>query len=70
MTTLTWNGTSVPEELRDLPPGRYVITGVDDAPPLTEAEEAGLREALNQARQGKLIEHAAVKERVRELRRR
>ena len=43
---LKWNGQDVPEELRSLPAGRYVVESVDEAPTLTPEEEAGLVEAL------------------------
>ena len=43
---LKWNGKDVPEELRSLPAGRYVVEAVDEAPALTPGEEAGLVEAL------------------------
>jgi len=43
---LKWNGQDVPEELRSLPAGRYVVEAVDEAPTLTPEEEAGLVEAL------------------------
>lgn len=43
---LKWNGQDVPEELRSLPAGRYIVEAVDDAPALTPEEEAGLVEAL------------------------
>lgn len=41
-----WNGRDVPEGLRSLPPGRYVVQQLDAAPPLTDEEEEGLREAM------------------------
>ena len=63
-TTLTWNGKELPKELRDLPPGRYVITGVDDVESLTLAEEEGIRVALDQVRRGDVVAHDEV---VRQL---
>lgn len=50
---LHWNGTDVPEELRDLPAGRYVLEPADDFPALTGDEEEGLRHALASLRRGK-----------------
>jgi hypothetical protein len=44
-----WNGKDLPEELRDLPAGTYVLEAVDEAPPLTPEEDAGLRKALASA---------------------
>jgi hypothetical protein len=49
---LNWNGTDLPEELRDLPAGRYVVESADEAPELTENEEAGLQQALASLRSG------------------
>jgi hypothetical protein len=36
---LHWNGKDVPDELRELPAGTYVVEAVDDAPSLTNDEE-------------------------------
>lgn len=41
-----WNGRDVPEGLRSLPPGRYVLQHVEEAPALTPEEEQGVREAM------------------------
>ncbi len=49
---LHWNGKDVPEQLRDLPAGRYVVESLDDVPELTEDEEEGLRQALTSLREG------------------
>lgn len=43
---LNWNGRDVPEELRELPEGRYVLEPVDALPPLTPDEEQGLEDAI------------------------
>jgi hypothetical protein len=43
---LKWNGKDLPDELRSLPAGRYVVEPVDEAPVLTPEEEQGLVEAL------------------------
>jgi len=65
MTTLTWNGTDLPQELLDLPPGRYVVTGLDWQPELTKDEEAGLRLALEQADRGDVISQDEVENEMR-----
>jgi hypothetical protein len=62
---IEWDGSRVPEELRKLPPGRYAIESIDEVPPLTEAEEAGLLAALDELDAGKGIPLADV---VREIR--
>ena len=38
-TILKWNGKDVPDKLRKLPEGRYVIESVDAVPALTAEEE-------------------------------
>jgi hypothetical protein len=50
---LNWNGKDVPDELRELPAGRYVIEPVDALSPLTDEEEEGLRQALESLRGGR-----------------
>jgi hypothetical protein len=53
---INWNGRDLPEEirkmlpegLRDLPPGRYVVEPVDQTPELTPEEEDGLIQALRE----------------------
>jgi len=51
---LHWNGKDIPEELRGLPAGRYVVEAVDDvAPSLSQEDEDGLRQALASLRVGK-----------------
>jgi len=50
---LTWNGKDLPEELRELPAGRYVVESVDEVPALTDDEEEGVRQALASLRAGK-----------------
>jgi hypothetical protein len=45
-TVLKWNGKDVPDELRKLPSGRYVIESLEALPALTPEEEQGLEEAM------------------------
>lgn len=45
-----WNGVDVPEELKSLKKGRYVLVPIDEPPELTEEHEAGLEEALASVR--------------------
>ena len=49
---VNWNGVDVPEELKALKKGRYVLVPVDDPPALTEEQEAGLEAALASLRAG------------------
>ena len=60
---MSWNGTDVPPELRQLPPGRYVVKAVeDDAPELTADEEAGLEAALESYGQGRVVDARRARE--------
>jgi hypothetical protein len=60
-TVLKWNGTDVPDELRKLPQGRYVIESVDAMPALTPEQEQGLEEALDALDRGEGAELGAVR---------
>ncbi len=62
MTIIDWNGTDLPEQLRGLPAGRYVLERADVA--LTSEEEQGLIAALESVSAGKGISHEAARERV------
>jgi hypothetical protein len=48
-----WNGKDVPDELRELPAGTYIVEPLDRAPPLTTDDEEGLRAAMASLRAGK-----------------
>jgi len=50
---LHWNGKDVPDELRDLPAGAYVVESVGETPELTQEEDEGMRCALASLRAGK-----------------
>ncbi|HEY7061188.1 MAG TPA: hypothetical protein VII06_06900 [Chloroflexota bacterium] len=43
---IEWDGTTLPSEFRDLPPGRYVMEPLVDDDELTPEEEAGILEAI------------------------
>jgi hypothetical protein len=43
---IEWDGTTLPSELRELPPGRYVMEPLTDDDELTPEEEEGLLEAI------------------------
>jgi len=57
-----WNGRDLPQELRDLPPGTYVVESVDQTPLLTEeeAEFRALRANLDQLR-NELVRQGKIK---------
>ena len=61
---LRWNGKDLPEELRNLPPGDYVVEPVEDVPPLTEEEEEGIRRALASRDAGRVVDHDDVRRSV------
>ena len=46
------NGKDIPEELRELPAGTYVVEAVDSAPAFPPDEDQGLAEALASLRAG------------------
>ena len=60
-TIVDWNGREIPDELRSLPPGKYVIERIDDAPALTHAESVGLDAAIASLRQGEGVEKDGVR---------
>jgi len=43
---VNWNGVDVPEELKALKKGSYVLVPIDEPPELTEEEEAGIEAAI------------------------
>jgi hypothetical protein len=49
---VNWNGVDVPEELKGLKKGRYILLPMDEAPELTEEQEAGLEAALASVQAG------------------
>jgi hypothetical protein len=49
---VNWNGVDLPEELKALKKGRYVLVPIDDPLELTEEQEAGLETALASVRAG------------------
>lgn len=54
---VTWNGRDVPDELRELPAGRYVVEAIDDdAPLLSPEDEAGIEAALESYRQDRVVD--------------
>ncbi|MFZ5469230.1 MAG: hypothetical protein ACOZIN_07290 [Myxococcota bacterium] len=61
---IDWDGKNVPDEMRSLPPGRYVVDPIDETIPLTADEEEGIRQAMASlgAGQGRSLEE--VRDRV------
>ncbi|HET7506436.1 MAG TPA: hypothetical protein VFK02_35695 [Kofleriaceae bacterium] len=48
---LRWNGKDLPEELRELPAGTYILEPVDEPIRLTPDEDRGLQAALASLRE-------------------
>lgn len=60
---IEWNGQDVPDALRDLPPGSYIVERVL-APAeagLTPAEEEGIRLAMAQVERGETVPWETVR---------
>ena len=62
---LDWNGADLPDELRRLPAGRYVIASIEEATELSEEEEDGVLRALESVRAGEKLDMVEVRARVR-----
>lgn len=60
-TVLKWNGKDLPDELRKLPEGRYVIESLEAVPVLTPEEERGLEEAIAALDRGEGADADAVR---------
>jgi hypothetical protein len=67
---LNWNGKELPDELRELPSGRYVLESVDRVVDLTPEEEAGLEEAARSLDAGEGLSLDEVKQRLQGILRR
>jgi len=63
-TIVRWNGADLPEELRTLPAGRYLVVPVDDVPPLTPDEDAGIELALDGLAHGGGVDDAKARRRI------
>lgn len=64
MAIINWNGADLPEALRHLPAGRYVVEPLDDSLALSPEEEEGLIRALESLRAGRGVDHEQVRARV------
>jgi hypothetical protein len=61
-----WNGQNVPEELRALPAGRYVVAAVEESDALTDEEEGGLIAAMKSA-ESRVLSHDDVMSRAKKI---
>ena len=66
---LRWNGRDLPEELRSLPPGDYVVSPLMDDHALSPDEEEGLEEALDEVDRGEAVASEEVWRSLAERRR-
>jgi len=67
---MNWDGKNLPDEIRSLPPGRYVVEPFEEELQLTPEEEEGLRQAIASLEAGEGSTLEEVRERVlRTLRR-
>ena len=67
-TIIEWDGIHVPEELRQLPPGRYLIGSAYelwDEDELTPEEDAGIRAALDDLDAGHGIPYEEAMRQIR-----
>jgi hypothetical protein len=53
-----------PRGASDLPAGRYVVESIDDVPPLTLDEDAGLQLALDELAHGGGVDDADAQRRI------
>jgi predicted transcriptional regulator len=65
-TVIEWDGTHLPSELRELPPGRYVVAPLDGEIELSEEEDAAVRLGLDQAEAGQVVPYEQVMRKLRE----
>lgn len=61
MLVIDWNGSDLPEALKRLPAGRYVIQKVGDLPELTQEEEDRLITSLESLKSGRAVSHEQVR---------
>jgi hypothetical protein len=62
-----WDGKDIPEELRELPAGTYVVEGVDAGPCFMNDEEQGIAQALASLRAGQGHTAEQVRRRIDSL---
>ena len=65
LKVIDWDGTNLPAQLKELPPGRYAVESLESVLPLTAEEDEGLRAALDEMEAGEGVD---VDDFIRELR--
>ena len=63
---IDWDGHEVPEQLKQLRKGRYIIVPAE-AEPLTDEEDAGLRAGLDSAEAGRVKPAEEVRRRLEDM---
>ena len=64
---IEWDGSHLPPELQQLPPGRYAVEPIDFFPPLTSQEEKGILAGLEQLDAGRGIPLADIVREIRQI---
>ena len=59
-TVIDWDGATVPPELHVLPPGKYVLSPLEEDLELTPDEERAVREGLEDVKAGRLVSFEKV----------
>ena len=54
-TVIDWDGTRLPDELRGLPPGRYLVAPLDDHDALAPEEDAAVCLGLDELAAGEVV---------------
>jgi hypothetical protein len=65
-----WNGKDLPDQLKELPAGRYIVEPVDDVPALSPADEDGLLRAADSVQRGGGVPAADARRRLEDRLRR
>jgi len=60
VVVVNWNGDDLPDQLRQLPAGRYLVASLDETEELSPEEDAGPEAALASAREGRTVSHEDV----------
>jgi predicted transcriptional regulator len=64
---IDWDGTHLPDALRSLPPGRYVLAALDVESELAPEEEAAVLKGLREMEAGDVATFDEVVEELRRL---
>jgi len=62
---MDWNGNEIPDALKNLPPGRYVIEPLEDVFELTPEQEDGILQAMDEVEAGRGVPFEEVLQRLR-----